>query len=382
MAERITVRLGDVADVKWGDTSTTKSSYVSHGFLAFSASGPDGALSHADYDETGIVVSAIGAQCGRSWLARGKWSCIKNTIRILGRSDSLDVEYLYWILSATEPWAKRGSAQPFISQTDARDVRVKLPPLAEQQAIAEVLGALDDKIACNSTKARLSYELLQSTWQQAAGGAAEFVAFGDVADIDKGLSYKGSGLGSGVPLVNLANFGVDGRFHVDALKYYSGEVRERHWVRRGDLVLANTDLTQRREILGQPALVDIERERALFSHHVYAVRLHAKEYDGGLLLWLYAALRDASFRDRATTYATGTTVAALPRDALLTYDVPWPDATERRRWCSITQDLVDTASLATRENRTVALMRDTLLPRLLSGELRVRNAEALVEGAV
>ena len=34
-----------------------------------------------------FVLSAIGAQCGRTWLARGKWSCIKNTIRFWSKDD-------------------------------------------------------------------------------------------------------------------------------------------------------------------------------------------------------------------------------------------------------------------------------------------------------
>jgi type I restriction enzyme, S subunit len=147
-------------------------------------------------------------------------------------------------------------------------------------------------------------------------------------------------------------------------------------------VLANTDLTQRREILGQPALVDIEEEGALFSHHVYAVRLSASEHDNSLMLWLYGALREGSFHDRATTYATGTTVAALPRDAVLTYELPWPDVFERRRWGSVAQGLVDAAGAATRETQALVRMRDALLPRLLSGELRIREAEALVGKAV
>jgi type I restriction enzyme, S subunit len=206
--------------------------------------------------------------------------------------------------------------------------------------------------------------------------------FSGIANIDKGLSYKGSGLGAGAPLVNLANFGVDGRFHSNGLKYYSGESRDRHWVQRGSLVLANTDLTQRREILGQPALVDIEEEQALFSHHVYAIRLHSSEFDDGLMMWIYGALRQASFRDRATSYATGTTVAALPRDAVLTYELPWPETSERIRWGSIAKELVNASRGARSESRTLARMRDTLLPRLLSGELRISEAESLAGEAV
>ena len=143
------VRLGEIADVRWGDTSTTKKSYSDRGFTAFSAKGPDGFLPYADFDRTGVVVSAIGADCGKTWLAKGKWSCIKNTIRFWSIDAKVDTEYLYWVTRNPLIWPKRGSAQPFISQTDARNMEVQVPPLLEQRRIAHILGTLDDKIELN-----------------------------------------------------------------------------------------------------------------------------------------------------------------------------------------------------------------------------------------
>ena len=59
-------KLGDIADISWGDTSTTKASYVEEGFSAYSASGLDGKLDHHDFDRTGIVLSAARARSGNS----------------------------------------------------------------------------------------------------------------------------------------------------------------------------------------------------------------------------------------------------------------------------------------------------------------------------
>ena len=141
--------LGEIADVNWGDTHTTKQSYSTTGFTAYSASGPDGLLPYADYDRTGIVLSAIGADCGKTWLAKGKWSCIKNTIRLFSKEDDVDTEFLYWATRDSDYWPKRGSAQPFISQGDARACVVRFPTISEQRAIAGVLRPLDDRIELN-----------------------------------------------------------------------------------------------------------------------------------------------------------------------------------------------------------------------------------------
>jgi len=120
-------KLGELADISWGDTSTTKSAYVEDGYAAYSASGLDGKLDHYDFDQVGIVLSAIGAQCGKTWLARGKWSCIKNTIRFWSKSEHVSTEFLFIASLGQDFWPRRGAAQPFISQGDAERIDVLVP---------------------------------------------------------------------------------------------------------------------------------------------------------------------------------------------------------------------------------------------------------------
>jgi len=121
-------KLGDLVNLSWGDTKTTKASYVQKGFIAYSASGPDGYLSKFDYDQVGIVLSAIGANCGATWLATGKWSCIKNTIRLIEKdSKTRYIPYVFQLTNNKEFWPKRGSAQPFIGQEETRGLEVLDP---------------------------------------------------------------------------------------------------------------------------------------------------------------------------------------------------------------------------------------------------------------
>jgi len=120
-------KLGTLADISWGDTSTTKAAYVEEGYAAYSASGLDGKLDHYDFDRLGIVLSAIGAQCGKTWLARGKWSCIKNTIRFWSKNECVSTEFLFIATLGQDFWPRRGAAQPFISQGDAERIDVLIP---------------------------------------------------------------------------------------------------------------------------------------------------------------------------------------------------------------------------------------------------------------
>jgi type I restriction enzyme S subunit len=125
--------LGSLADIKWGDTSTTKESYVEKGYAAYSASGLDGQLDHYDFDRMGIVLSAIGAQCGKTWLASGKWSCIKNTIRFWAKNECVSTEFLFIATEGQDFWPRRGAAQPFISQGDAEKIDVLIPDRATME---------------------------------------------------------------------------------------------------------------------------------------------------------------------------------------------------------------------------------------------------------
>lgn len=148
--------LDAVADVNWGNTSLTKASYTENGVTAFSASGPDGFIGHAEFEGPGIVLSAIGARCGKCFLADGKWTAIKNTITIIPH-EPIRPDWLYLVVNIESAWKKRGGAQPFIALKDALSLVVYLPPLAEQRRIAakvDELMALVDKLEAELASAR------------------------------------------------------------------------------------------------------------------------------------------------------------------------------------------------------------------------------------
>ncbi len=132
--------LGEIADVQWGDTSVTKSSYITEGYPAYSASGQDGFRQTYDFDRIGIILGAIGANCGITWLAKNKWSAIKNTICFWSIDNKVSTEYLFLVTKGKESWPKRGSAQPFITLGDARKRKILVP--AEN-----ILGQFNDFVA-------------------------------------------------------------------------------------------------------------------------------------------------------------------------------------------------------------------------------------------
>ena len=136
-----------------------------NGFLAYSATGPDGFLENYAYDRDGVVLSAIGANCGSTFYATGKWSCIKNTIRIFPRNPSIDLKYFFYMTKAPDFFPLRGSAQPFISQTDIRELYVKIPELRVQKAIGKLLYELEKKIEVNAACAKTLEDIAQTIFK-------------------------------------------------------------------------------------------------------------------------------------------------------------------------------------------------------------------------
>ena len=138
--------LDRVTECSWGNTETTKSKYVESGYLAYSASGADGFLDWFEHDRTAVVLSAIGAQCGKTWFAEGQWTSIKNTIWLKSNNLNLLDKYLFYLSNRHQFWQIRGQAQPFISLGDVKKTKVLLPPLPEQKRIVDLISSVDSYI--------------------------------------------------------------------------------------------------------------------------------------------------------------------------------------------------------------------------------------------
>lgn len=171
------VRLGDHCDANWGNTTITKSSYVDSGVTAFSASGPDGFVSWHEHNGDGLVLSAIGALCGKTWLAQGKWTPIKNTIWIKAKSSNCSTRYVYHATSNPEVWPSRGAAQPFIALGDVRVLKLLLPPLKEQEAIAEALSDSDTAIESLGALIAKKRDVKRATMQRLLTGRTRLPGF-------------------------------------------------------------------------------------------------------------------------------------------------------------------------------------------------------------
>ena len=209
----------------------------------------------------------------------------------------------------------------------------------------------------------------------------EMEALGEILDVDKGVSYKGDFLSDteGLPMVNLGCFAGGGSFRAEKMKFYAGEYRERHLASAGDLLVANTDMTQNRIILGAPIIVPSwrGRDKFLFSHHTFAIRFRRSK--SAFTRFIYFTLLKPSFRQVAAGHATGTTVLALPKDGITDYQTVIPPAGLLNVFAAKVEALYQKCQALTEQCELLAKTRDVLLPKLISGEIRIPDAEKMLE---
>ena len=143
-------RLSDFVKHKSGDSKIIKgkqSSSPGDGlYQGFSASGPDVWVDVAHYSGPGVVVSAVGARCGKTFIADGEWTAIANT-HVLRPSNEVVNKFLWYLTNREEWWQKSGTAQPFVKVKDTLERAFALPSHDEQARIVEIARGRDKHAA-------------------------------------------------------------------------------------------------------------------------------------------------------------------------------------------------------------------------------------------
>jgi type I restriction enzyme S subunit len=126
---------------------------------AFSASGQDIWLPDASHFGDALVLSAVGARCGRTFRASGEWGVVANT-HVL-RPLKGQMQHFWWYVTNNQDWWDRaGAAQPFVRVSATLNRAWAVPPLPEQAAIVEYLGQAIADIDSTITRAEREIELL------------------------------------------------------------------------------------------------------------------------------------------------------------------------------------------------------------------------------
>jgi len=373
------------------------------------------------------VVVSRRCNPGETALVPPGLECALGQNLVLLRSDGTDIfpPFLRWLLRSPTWWEQVGkfinvgAVFDSLKCADIPNFSLLIPPLPEQKAIAHILGSLDDKIEVNrrmnETLEAIAGAIFKSWFvdfdpvrakaegRQPEGLDAETAALfpGSFEDSElgkiprgwkcsplsehikplRGLSYKGKFLSEyGFPLHNLNSIYEGGGYKDSGIKHYLGEYKDRHVVHPGDLIVANTEQGFDHLLIGYPAIVPRRLgEQGLFTHHLYRLEIDASSPTTSD--FLYHLLLSHRLRSLVIGFTNGTTVNALPIDGLQMPSFVLPCDELILLFDQVARSFRDRAEQNTTENHDLGQTRDALLPKLLSGELRVKDAEKFIEGA-
>jgi type I restriction enzyme S subunit len=256
-----------------------------------------------------------------------------------------------------------GSVMKHFGPSHLRQMTVSFPTdVSEQRGIAEALGALDDKIAANGKVIKAADDLAHSRFQIAASSE---VPLSSLARFVNGRAFTKDATGTGRVVVRIAelNSGIGG-----STVYNDIEVADDHLARPGDLLFAwSGSLTAARWF----------RPEAIVNQHIFKVVPNP-----GVPIWLVNQAVHAKLNEFQAIAADKATTMGHIQRRHLDEAVRVPYAEDAKRIDGLMTSLWDAALAAEIESLKLAETRDELLPLLMSGRVRVRDAEKAVEAVV
>lgn len=360
--------LGEVAVVDWGNTNLTKRVYDPAGkYLGVSAAGCDGRLHHAEHVVGTTVISAIGEYAGRVYYPREEFTAIKNTITVKGKEGVVDDDYLYYLLVKNRI-PRRGAAQPFLSKGDTVAYPINLPPLDMQRAIAALPASLDRKI-----------ELLKQqnfTFEEAARLLFRdwFATHATEGSVPLGWQVMGlSEIATFLNGIALQKYPtVDGEEVLPAIKIRelragitettgkaSAKIPQKYIIEDGDILFSWS---------GTLEVVLWKYGKGALNQHLFKVipEHYPKWF---VYLWLLEYLEE--FRIIAASKAT--TMGHIQRHHLDDAKVVVPDKDTLEKANVLFAPIFEKLVLNNSEAQTLVALRDTILPKIMGGELQIKS---------
>lgn len=328
---------------------------------------PTGELTPSfEIDDT--LVSNIRPYFKKIWKATFSGGCSADVL-VFKAKENVSKEYLYYVLADDEFFkysmtTSKGTKMPRGDKTSIMNYPVKLPPLPTQQKIAAILSSLDDKIELNNkinTNLEQQAGALFKNWfvdfEPFDGKMPEGWKVGKLSDIAEitmgqspdGKSYNENGEGT-VFYQGRAEFGT--RFPTRRLftkepkriaKKFDTLMSVRAPV--GDTNIANEDCCIGR---GLAAIHSKDNHQSFVHYTVLALRSQLDIFNG-----------------------EGTVFGCINRDALNNMEIVIPAKNELDKFEKIVASLDADIYNRSEENDRLKNIRDTLLPKLMNGEIEV-----------
>ena len=300
---------------------------------------------------------------------------IQNTIGFVPNTTILDNRYLYYFFLSNIDYIKkfdRGSGQPSIKKTDILSFEVTFPKLYVQKRISEVLSSLDKKISINTA---INENLEQQAQAIFKSWFVDFEPFGgvkpddwksanllDIADYLNGLAmqkYRPVNDEVGLPVLKIKELRQG--FCDDNSELCSPNIKGDYIVQDGDVIFSWSG----------SLLVDFWcGGKCGLNQHLFKVS--SKSFDK----WFYYIWTKYHLnRFIAIAADMATTMGHIKRSELEKSLVLIPNETDYVEIGNLLKPIYETIIINRIENQRLATLRDTLLPKLMNGEIDVSQVQ-------
>lgn len=401
--------LGQYIDFRNGKTSPERADSMP--FPVYGSNGVIGKADTSNANENSIVIGRVGSFCGSLYYSKSKAWVTDNAIIAEAKKGNDPLYFFYLMKSLNLNHLKAGSGQPLINQSILSSIRTNIAPQPEQKAIAAVLGALDDKIELNRrmnvTLEAMARALFKSWFvdfdpvrakmegKQPFGMDAATAALfpsrlvpsplGDIpegwsivpvidsAEFINGAAYKNmhfSNAPDALPVIKIAELknGIS-----PGTQYTNSDLGQKFRLDTGDILFSwsgSPDTSIDTFIYtGGPAWL---------NQHIFKVVSENNE-KRCFIYWLLKYLNPTFIeiaRDKQTTGLGHVTRADMQR---LKFAEPSEDIV--KAFYQKAGALMDAIQSNLSQAEHLAKIRDYLLPKLISGDIRIPDAEKFVEAA-
>jgi len=273
-----------------------------------------------------------------------------------------------------------GATMPSINTQILKDIPISYPPLPEQKAIASVLSSVDDKIDLlhrqNKTLEAMAETLFRQWFIEEAKEDWEEVPLSDYFKVKHGYAFKGEFITpepTKYRLVTPGNFEIGGGFKSAKFKYYSSDVIPEDYVfDELDFVVTMTDLSKEGDTLGYPAFIPLHhKDEVLYLHNqrVGKMQFHNEKE---CKFFFYMLMKQDVYQQFIIGSCTGTSVKHTSPTTIGSFNFAKPPQERMWEFDRIVGQQFAKIFQNQRQIQTLEKLRDTLLPKLMSGEVRVQ----------
>ena len=308
-----------------------------------------------------------------------------------------DKDYLFYLVCSPEvrePAIKSmvGSSGRQRVQTDVvKNLEIEVPPLDEQEKIGSVLKVIDDKIALNdriNDNLEEQAQALFKSWFvdfEPFNGTMpsdwEIVPLEKIADFQNGYAFKSKELlnepsSDCYQVFKQGHIARGGGFIPDGTKsWYPKKLAsklEKFVLKKGDILMAMTDMKDNVAILGNTAIMPLDNEYIVNQR---VGHLRANGYKGVTYPFIYLLTNSTDFLVDLRSRANSGVQVNLSSSEIKASQTVLPSEEVNNAFSEITLPMFEIIINNQLENQRLAQLRDTLLPKLMSSELDVSNIE-------